>query len=256
MEKYSNTANTRIFTGLFIFIAGILLFAYKMGAPLPHWLFSWPWILIGIGLIIGLQSSFRSTAAYILLFLGAIFLLKENQVIDLKIYLFPLILMVIGASIFFSPKGKCTKHGRHKSPASTPTSAEPNFVQEPELETNPPQAAYDVPEFLTVNAILGGVKKRVLSKNFTGGNITTFMGGAEISFIHADMQKPVLVECNNIFGGTKLLIPANWDVKNEVTAIFGGVEDKRNFVNVDVNPQKSIYLKGTCLFGGIEIANY
>ena len=111
-------------------------------------------------------------------------------------------------------------------------------------------------QYLDVHAILGGVKKNVQSKNFKGGEIVCFMGGAEISFMQADIQQPVVLEVNTVFGGTKLIIPGNWEVQTEVAAVFGGVEDKRNFQNQNPDSNKKIILKGSCLFGGVEINNY
>ncbi len=84
----------------------------------------------------------------------------------------------------------------------------------------------------------------------------SFMGGAEINPMQADIQHPVILEVNNIFGGTKLIIPSNWDVKNEISAVFGGVEDKRSFNNSVPDSNKKILLKGSCVFGGIEVTNY
>jgi hypothetical protein len=72
----------------------------------------------------------------------------------------------------------------------------------------------------------------------------------------ADMQHSASLEVNNIFGGTKLIVPSNWDIKNEVTAVFGGIEDKRNIAAGIVDPGKILVLNGTCVFGGIEITNY
>jgi hypothetical protein len=53
-----------------------------------------------------------------------------------------------------------------------------------------------------------------------------------------------------------LIIPSNWDVKNEISAVFGGVEDKRSFNNSVPDSEKRILLKGACVFGGIEVTNY
>lgn len=265
MEQINNSNGSRVWIGIFIFLAGILLLAYKMGAPLPYWLFSWPIILIGIGLIIGLQNRFQSSAPYILILIGVVFLLKENNILNFKIYLFPIILMIIGANFLFNPRrgSRMNRRFMRNNPgegttgfardesytASTKETPRSNFILMDE-KANIPE------EHLQVNAILGGIKKNILSKNFTGGTITCFMGGAELNLLQADMQKPVIIECNNIFGGTKLLIPSNWDVKNDVSAILGSVDDKRKFTNVEMSPGKLIYLKGTCLFGGIEISNY
>jgi hypothetical protein len=82
------------------------------------------------------------------------------------------------------------------------------------------------------------------------------MGGAEINFMQADIQHPIELEVNNVFGGTKLIIPSNWDVRNEISAVFGGVEDKRNFNNSASDTDKRILLKGACVFGGVEVTNY
>ena len=82
------------------------------------------------------------------------------------------------------------------------------------------------------------------------------MGGTEINLMKADIQQPVVLEVNNVFGGTKLIVPSNWDVKNEVTAVFGGIEDKRDINTGIPDPGKIMILKGTCVFGGIEVTNY
>ncbi len=66
----------------------------------------------------------------------------------------------------------------------------------------------------------------------------------------------MVLEVNNVFGGTKIIIPSNWDVKNEVTALFGGIEDKRSLNNIIPDADKTILLKGACVFGGIEVSNY
>ena len=35
-------------------------------------------------------------------------------------------------------------------------------------------------------------------------------GGAEINFMQADIQGRVELEVNQVFGGTKLIVPAHW----------------------------------------------
>ncbi len=65
-----------------------------------------------------------------------------------------------------------------------------------------------------------------------------------------------MLEVNNVFGGAKLIVPSNWNVKNEVTAVFGGIEDKRTISTGSADATKIMILKGACVFGGIEITNY
>jgi predicted membrane protein len=82
------------------------------------------------------------------------------------------------------------------------------------------------------------------------------MGGTEINLMQADINGTVILEVTQIFGGTKLIVPSNWEIKPEMVAIFGGIEDKRTMQNVSGNTDKILVLKGTTLFGGIEIRNY
>ena len=80
---------------------------------------------------------------------------------------------------------------------------------------------------LDVTAAFGGVKKKLISKTFRGGDITAFMGGVEIDLTGADIQNTAVLDVSAVFGGIKLIIPSDWKVQNKATAVFGGVEDKR-----------------------------
>lgn len=241
--------SSRILIGTILLIGGFALLANKMGAPLPDWLFTWPMILILVGLSIGLKDRFRNPGSWIMLALGLFFLANENITgFNFKIYMGPLILIVVGLAFILRPRGSdgngCSKRLAHN----------PNAGEGEPIYTNDP-SSYEA-EVINVNAVFSGVKKNILSKNFVGGTITTFMGGAEINLLQADIHQPTVLELNNVFGGTKIIIPSNWDVKNMVTAVFGGVEDKRNFSALNPEPGKTILIKGACVFGGIEVSSY
>ncbi|HEY0610067.1 MAG TPA: LiaF domain-containing protein, partial [Chitinophaga sp.] len=105
-------------------------------------------------------------------------------------------------------------------------------------------------------AVFGGDNRVVLSKNFQGGDITSIFGGSEVNFTQADFTGTVVVEATAVFGGIELIVPANWEVKMEVNTIFGGVEDKRPVELMGPNPDKMLVIRGTCVFGGIEIKSY
>jgi hypothetical protein len=59
-----------------------------------------------------------------------------------------------------------------------------------------------------------------------------------------------------MFGGTKLIIPGNWQVKSEATSLFGGFTDKRHIKPDQLISDKVLLIKGVVLFGGVEIKNY
>jgi predicted membrane protein len=111
-------------------------------------------------------------------------------------------------------------------------------------------------ELLEAVSVFGGTKRTVISKNFKGGEITCIFGGSELNLSQADIQGKAFLEVNQLFGGTKLIVPSNWQVQVESTAILGSVEDTRigNKDNLDQN--KVLVLEGTSVFGGISIKSY
>ena len=229
-----------------------------MEAPIPDWVLSWPLLLIAVGLLTGVKSRFRNPGALIMITVGGVFLI-DHMSPELKFhdYLVPIILIAVGLIFILRPKHNWThmsKHDWKKMYYSDPSSPrEQHPLTEVEPNTN---ITGESEEYIEINAVFGGVKKIILSKNFIGGEINSFMGGTEINFMKADIQRTVVLEVNNVFGGTKLIVPSNWDVKNEVTAVFGGIEDKRNINSAISDHSKIMILKGTCVFGGIEVANY
>jgi predicted membrane protein len=82
------------------------------------------------------------------------------------------------------------------------------------------------------------------------------MGGSEIDLTQSDFNGKIVIDVTNIFGGTKMIVPPTWDVQNDITAIFGGVDDKRQINGVTLDPNKVLVLDGTCMFGGIEIRSF
>jgi hypothetical protein len=60
-----------------------------------------------------------------------------------------------------------------------------------------------------------------------------------------------------IFGGATLIIPANWRLQSEMVSVFGGIEDKRVFQKEQNDEQaKTLVLRGTSIFGGLEIKSF
>ena len=60
-----------------------------------------------------------------------------------------------------------------------------------------------------------------------------------------------------LFGGSKIIVPAGWRVKIEVTAIFGGYNDKRRSApKTDEVVERELVLRGVVIFGGGEIKSY
>lgn len=245
----------RFWVGAFFLVIGGLLFAKTTGVQFPHWFFTWPMLLVAIGLFIGLKHGFRGPGWFIMMLIGGVFLYdRVNEDIYLKPYLLPAIFLSIGLIVLFKPR---RKHRRFKEEFSgglagstQPTSAIPDETCGPQWQTS-----VDDNDVIDITAVFGGIKKKILSKNFRGGDIVAIMGGCEIDLTQADFKQKVVVDSFCMFGGTKLLVPPGWNVQSEVVAIFGGVDDKRPPAT-DYDPSKVIFLEGTCIFGGIEIKSF
>jgi len=110
-------------------------------------------------------------------------------------------------------------------------------------------------DWVDTTSVFGGVHKKSASKNFKGGDITTFLGGTELDLTQADFTGVIRLDVTQVMGGTKILVPAHWEVRSQVTAIFAGFEDKRQAPAV-TNPEKILILEGTSIFGGIELKNF
>lgn len=231
--------NERTPLGLILLIVGGALLARQLGVIMPAWLFTWEALLITIGLTIGIVNRFRDIGWLIITAVG-VFFLMDDVYPEIKHFVWPAVIILLGLVIILRPRQK-------KIPFAGDGSA-----QSPVYTHGDTTPADDV---LDAVAVFGAVKKNVLSKNFKGGEVVTVFGGSEINLTQADFVSPIRLEIVAVFGGSKLIVPANWEVRSEATAILGGVDDKRDPA-LNQNSGKLIILEGTAILGGIEIVSY
>ncbi len=245
MERHDG--NGHIWTGLFILAIGGLALARSMGVPVPNWLFSWQMLLIAIGLFIGFKKGFREGGWFVPIIIGGFFLANEF-ILDgeLRRHIWPMILIVVGVFFIFRPRKGCFGSMKKKDGIQADTltpSGDESYTQDDIIDN--------------VN-IFSGTKKVILSKNFKGGELVNIFGGSEIDLTQADISagSPAVLEITAIFGGATLIVPSNWAIKSEAVTIFGGIGDKRKIIPSSESPTKTLVLKGTMIFGGMEIKSY
>lgn len=107
-------------------------------------------------------------------------------------------------------------------------------------------------------AIFGGGNKIIVSDNFQGGTLTSIFGGSEIDLTRCELALgDNVIDILAIFGGSTLIVPSNWNVIVEVLPIFGGYSRKtKNDINNPSDKNKTLIVKGLVIFGGGEIKNY
>ena len=255
MENKNYRNENRVWAGLFIVAAGGLMLAYKMGFPVPTWIFSWEVLLIAIGVLVGIKHNFRNAGWIILIGIGSFFLLeREMPEFGLREYIWPLVVIAVGILFIVRPARSCKsekwqRKWQDKWEARNPGGFATDFTDTTSSATGD--------DAIYINSVFSGVKRSVFSKNFKGGKISHVFGGSEIDFMQADIQGTAVLYLEQVFGGLKLIVPQCWTVKNEIDGVFHGVDDKRSsFTQTSTDPNKILVLKGSSVFAGIEIKSY
>jgi hypothetical protein len=237
-----------ILTGLLLLVFGGLLIADRAGNQFPDWFISWETILIVVGVYIGEKHRFRNLSFLVPIAIGVIFLVNDYYPdLSIKYYVGPVILILVGMGLILRPRRIRNFRDYHRR-------MHRDYAKEYYTDTTPGMNSGE--DYLDNVSIFGGTKKNIMSKNFKGGEATCFFGGLEINLMQADIQGQIELDLTQIFGGCKLIVPSHWEIKSELVNIFGGVEDKRPTQNINTDHSKVILLRGTSIFGGIEIRSY
>ena len=241
--------NGQATTGIIFLLIGVAALLKITMNDFPKWLFTWPMLLVAIGLVTGVKNNFRGTTWIILMLIGGAFLARNTFIPDLEIrkYIWPVLFISIGLIVLFGSKlqNRFWKFDFSKKKGRRSTDG---FFTDDSDNTSD--------DVIDSTSIFSGIKKNVFSKHFKGGEVVSIMGGTEINLNQADIQGTVVLETFQLFGGTTLIVPPHWEVKSELVVIFGGVDDKRRISNDTVNSDKRLILRGTTIFGGIEIKSY
>jgi predicted membrane protein len=224
-------SDSRVFLGILFVAIGCLLILENLellSYDLSHILISWPMLLIVIGLYN--LSRKASSAGFILIGIGTYFLIpRVFDVPEHFIHSFwPVILVIVGI-VFIT-----------------------QWNRRPSMPIGGGQVNNN--DILDETAIFGGRNMSLVSEQFRGGKITSIFGGSKINLLYCKPVEGCVIDVATIFGGTKIIIPENWNVKTEVVSIFGGFEDKRgNSIISRVDQSKIVVIKGVAIFGGGEI---
>ncbi len=238
MSESKNGLDKRVVLGaILIFLGGLFLLSSLniLDFQVGRVIFSWPFVMLVIGLFILLNTSKRLTGG-LLTGLGIFFLIP-------RIYprieydggiIIPVLLILFGVYIIFKKRTSILADGLNDGDAN---------INKDKID--------DV-------AIFGGGTKLISSDNFKGGNITAIFGGSEINLMNCSLAPgDNIVDVLTIFGGTTIIVPKDWNVVVNVTSILGGFSNKsvRNPA-VAIDHSRTLHIKGLAMFGGGEIKTY
>ena len=230
--------------GIILIGIGGLLLARQVGVEIPGWLFTWPMILIIVGLFVGAKTHFRDFAWLVLTGVGVFFLIDKMHDIPIRDFILPIVIIGVGLLVLMGGFFRKSRDVSNEESTGIDDGRSPT--------ANPGHSSDDIMEVIS---IFGSAKRVVLSKDFKGGEVVSIFGSSEINLTNADFTGKLVLDVVQIFGGTKLIIPPHWEVQSKTAAIFGGIEDKRSLQGTG-NPEKILVLEGTTIFGGVTISSY
>lgn len=232
---------SKLLTGILIIAFGVLFLIDRINGSIPTWVFSWKMILIMIGLVSLYKHKFRHFSGYMLILIGAVFLINDfwpNTIhSDL---IFPILIIAFG---LLTVGKSLNLFGNKKAPF-----VDTSLVHNTDIDSD---------DYVDASALFGGINKTMVSKSFKGANLSAIFGGIELNLTRSDIQGTVIINTATYFGGTTIIVPSNWNVQSEIVTVFGGVDDNRKIISeINQDKNKTLILKGNCYFGGVEIQNY
>lgn len=236
----------KMMMGALIIFFGVVFLLRELGFHIPRTIFHPSTFIIAIGLIILVKHKFRRVMGYLLVGIGLSLklhfffpeMINPKVVISIFVIIFGLIMVVKARNPNSNRPNKWERMRGSKGMMG---------LTDEEISSE---------DFVDAVSVFGGVKRMVTSKKFKGADLFTVFGGMELNLLQADFETKAIVDMTTVFGGTEIIVPADWQVRSEVVTIFGGLEDNRSQIPMDGEIQKVLVLKGTCIFGGVEIKSF
>ncbi|RZK44082.1 MAG: hypothetical protein EOO90_00020 [Pedobacter sp.] len=255
-DKNRNVQSGKVIAGVFIVAIGVLLLLDNLILGMPDWLFKWHTFLIGLGLFIGVKDNFRKGGWFVITLIGVIFTLNA-AIPHLRLHreLFPIGLVALGLYLIFKPKANKPHKAKWKNFGETEPFT-PYTEEKYSASDSSENKSSGGSDYLSSVNVFGGSHHTVYSKNLKGGEITAVFGGCDVNLTQADFEGEISIDVTAIFGGAKIIVPPGWEVKSEVTAILGGLDDKRTIHPITDPNRKLLVIKGIALCGGVDIRNY
>jgi predicted membrane protein len=229
--------NNRTLIGVIMVLAGLFLVIRNTGffpEFIDNVIFSWPMLLLAIGLVMTLGSS-EKTAGYIVMAVGGFFMIPLifRETFHMYNMFWPSIFIIVGIIFIVSRRGSWNR-------------------------TNLNSKGIIGDDYIDYVNVFSGGERQIVSKNFKGGRITAVFGGIELDLTKAVLAQGISeLEIACVFGGATLIVPDDWHITIEVTPVLGGFSDSRKLSpGRTVDPLKHLVIRGAVVFGGGEIKSY
>jgi predicted membrane protein len=183
----------------------------------------WPVLLVLLGASHVLQGRWFGGSIWALV--GAALLAGNLDLVDFSLLdLWPLLLVLVGGNLLWG-----VVRGRRVADAETA-------------------------DTFSATAVLGGVTRKIVAREFAGGSATAFMGGCDIDLTACESAGPPAdIHAFALWGGVEIRVPEDWEVRVEGTALLGAFEDTTRRP-ADTGDRK-VLVRGMAIMGGVEVKN-
>ena len=220
---------SRMIWGIVLIAAGVLFALNALNITNIDVFFDGWWTLfIIVPCIVGLFTEREKTGNVIGIAVGVCLLLGCQDVLDFSVLwklLVPAVIVVIGLKMVLT--------GLFGSKAN-------EMIAKMKESGKDPKAGC---------ATFSGCNMNYDGEVFEGAELTAVFGGVKCDLRNAIIDKDCAIGASAIFGGIDILVPDHVNVKVSSNSIFGGVSNKTAFHK----DAPTIYISGTCMFGGVEI---
>jgi len=223
--------SSAVVLGIVLIIIGVVFGINALGiADIDLFFDGWWTLFIIVPCVVGLVKGKEIVGNIVGIVIGVMLFLSAQDIFDLSVMwklIVPLIIVLIGLKLIF--RDAFDKKAK-------------------ELEAKLRKKSANGKEYCST---FSGQNLNFAGEVFDGASLTAVFGGIKCDLRGAVIQEDVIVEVCCVFGGVDVIVPDNVNVKVSSTSIFGGISDKRSSRNVD--GAVTVYIKGTCLFGGADI---
>ena len=254
--KEHRTLGSRVILGMILIVIGGLYLLKSFNPSLNIEIFTLPFILIVVGLIIMLNSRNKLLGGVVFA-AGILFYFSDRDMIA------PLLIILFGIYIIFKQRSSGNRAFGNPFPQPDANPDEKKDFRDDisDFVKSEKKRYFDSSinrDFIDDVSVFGGGHKIIHSDNFKGGNITAIFGGSEIDLTQCKLAPGEnVIDVVIIFGGSTIVVPNNWDVITNVTPLFGGFSYKKSrSQSSGSEPAATLIIKGVAIFGGGEVKSY
>jgi hypothetical protein len=220
----------RLIIGFGILALGLLWTLDNLGfvesEPITRW---WPVVLIVIGLVQFLDRRANKGGPVVLIVIGTVLVLRRLHWVSLDVRdLIPIAIALLGAKLIWDALARRRR-----------------------VDGAPAEADAELHAF----AMMGGVRRQSIARDFRGGDASAIMGGVELDLRNAQMSDgaEATVDAFALWGGVEIFVPPHWHVVGNVMPFMGTYVDKRTPTAGVSGPV--LHVRGTAVMGAIEVKN-